>query len=117
MTRSRLPDRRACETFEFVHLGKMHTASVGRYADGRLSEIFVDTDKRDAQPDAVAVRDAAVAASLAFQHGVTAAELSAALERDSATGSPLGPIGKAVALAEGAQQRWDGAVVRQGGGA
>ncbi len=43
--RERLPDRRAAELFDFEHGGRRWTATIGRFADGRVAEIFVDAAK------------------------------------------------------------------------
>jgi hypothetical protein len=43
--RERLPDRRLCESYSFQHGGMKYTASIARYADGRLAEIFISNGK------------------------------------------------------------------------
>jgi hypothetical protein len=52
-----------------------------RFSDGRVAEIFLQNHKVGSQSDTNA-RDAALAASLAFQHGCTLDVLRAALLRD-----------------------------------
>src|SRR5262245_37488147 len=65
---ARLPDRRASEVFE-LELGGLHyTATISRFADGRVAEIFLQNHKPGSQSDSNA-RDSAIAASLALQHG------------------------------------------------
>jgi hypothetical protein len=59
--RQRLTDRRTCETFEFEVGGQHYTATIGRFADGMIGEIFLQNHKPGSQSDSNA-RDAAVAA-------------------------------------------------------
>lgn len=80
--RQRLTDRRPAETFEVEIAGLRYTATVGRYADGAVGEVFLQNHKPGSQSDANA-RDAAVAASLALQHGCPLETLQRALLRDS----------------------------------
>src|SRR3984957_20704739 len=65
--RERLPDRRVSELVDFEHAGRRWTLTVGRFADGRVGEVFLDTPKASAIGEIAA--DAAIAASVAFQHG------------------------------------------------
>src|SRR5262245_37811497 len=39
--RQRLPNRRAAETFEIEISGLRYTATAGRFADGRIGELFL----------------------------------------------------------------------------
>ena len=71
MSRERLPNRRQAESFEITHAGIAYVASVSRYRDGRLAEIFLSATKSGSYSDALA-RDAAIVASLALQGGVPA---------------------------------------------
>ena len=96
--RQRLKDRRACESFELEVAGQHFTATVGRYADGAIGEIFLQSRKPGSQSDANA-RDAAVAASLALQFGCPLETLRRALLRDS-HGQPSTPLGAALDLFE-----------------
>jgi hypothetical protein len=66
------------------------TASVGRFADGRIGELFLTNHKSGNQSDTNA-RDAAIVLSFALQHGADINEIRKALCRDSA-GRALGPI-------------------------
>ena len=72
------------------------SASVGRFADGRIGELFLNNHKSGNQSDTNA-RDAAIVLSFALQHGADINEIRKALCRDS-TGRPLGPIGAALDL-------------------
>ena len=91
--RQRLTNRRMCETFELEAGGLRYTATVGRYADGTIGEVFLQNHKPGSASDANA-RDAAVAASLALQFGCPIETLQRALLRDS-HGSPSTPLGAA----------------------
>jgi hypothetical protein len=66
--RQRLPDRRASETFSLECAGLAYTATVSRFADGRLGEIFLSNHKAGSHAD-TAARDAAIACSIALQFG------------------------------------------------
>jgi ribonucleoside-diphosphate reductase alpha chain len=91
--RKRLPNRRAHELLDFEHGGIGYTAGIGRFADGGLAEIFLNTAKHGSALDVIA-RDAAVAASLLFQHGCSVDTLRQALTRnqDGSAGGPLGTL-------------------------
>jgi hypothetical protein len=94
--RERLPNRRASETFNFEVDGLRYFATVSRFADGRIGEIFVGNHEAGSQSDTNA-KDAAVAASLALQHGCTLAVLRNALVRDT-RGRAATPLGVAIDL-------------------
>jgi hypothetical protein len=100
MTRQRLPDRRAAETFGLECAGLHYTATISRFDDGRLAEIFLTNHKAGSQSDTNA-KDAAVVCSLALQHGVPLDTIRRALMRDSA-GRANGPLGVALDLIEAA---------------
>jgi hypothetical protein len=91
MTRSRLPNRRASETFEITAGGLNYRATVGRFADGRVAEIFLSNHKVGSQAD-TAARDSAVVCSIALQFGVPLETIRRALMRDG-VGRPNGPLG------------------------
>ena len=92
----RLPDRRRAETFELECSGLKYTATVGRFADGSVGEIFLNNHKSNSASDANA-RDSAIVASLALQHGVPLETIRRALLRDS-HGRPSTPLGAALDL-------------------
>jgi ribonucleoside-diphosphate reductase alpha chain len=94
--RTRLPNRRACEHFGFQCNGLSYVASVGRFQDGRLAEIFIANSKAGSQSDSGA-KDAAVVASIALQHGVPLDVIRHALLRD-ARGIASSPLGAALDL-------------------
>jgi hypothetical protein len=92
--RNRLPDRRLAETFELEVAGLRYTATISRFTDGRIGEVFLQNHKPGSQSDANA-RDAAVAASLALQFGCPLETLKRALLRDSHN-RPSTPLGAAL---------------------
>jgi hypothetical protein len=94
MTRQRLPNRRLAETFELTVGGLHYTCTVGRFPDGSVGEVFLSNTKPSSQSD-VNARDAAVAASLAFQFGCPLETLRRALLRDS-QGKASSPLGQAL---------------------
>ena len=94
--RERLPDRRVSELVDFEHGGRRWTLTVGRFADGRVGEVFLDTPKASAIGEIAA--DAAIAASVAFQHG---APLETA--RHSLADRRAAPLGAALALIDAYQ--------------
>jgi hypothetical protein len=92
--RQRLPNRRTCESFNFELDGLRFTASVGRFPNGRIGELFLVNPKSGNQSDTNA-RDAAIILSFALQYGADIDAIRKALCRDSA-GSALGPVGAAL---------------------
>ncbi len=92
--RRRLPNRRACESFTFELGGLRFTASVGRFPDGSIGEVFLTNHKSGNQSDTNA-RDAAIILSFALQYGADIQEIRKALCRDS-QGRALGPLGAAL---------------------
>jgi len=92
--RERLPNRRAAETVDLECGGLRYTATVGRYDDGRIAEIFLTNHKAGSHAGIMA-SDAAVAASLALQSGVRLETLRKAMMRD-ARGIASGPLGVAL---------------------
>jgi ribonucleoside-diphosphate reductase alpha chain len=96
VSRQRLPNRRAHELLSFEHYGIWYTAGVGRFDNGDLAKIFLNTSKHGTAVD-VNARDAAVAASLLLQHGCHVDTLRRALTRNS-HGSASGPLARALDL-------------------
>ena len=93
-TRMRLPHRRGASTFNFEVGGLRYTATVGRFHDGRIGELFLQNHKSDSSADTNA-RDAAIAFSFAVQHGADPDAIRRALSRDS-RGNASGPLGAAL---------------------
>ena len=90
MNRQRLPNRRGSIRFSFQYENRLYSATLSKFADGKLAEVFIDTQKPDSQL-AVHAADAAVLASLLLQHGVTAAAIRHSI---------AGPLATALAQAE-----------------
>jgi hypothetical protein len=93
-TRERLPNRRLAESFNFECWGLAYAATIGRFRDGRLAEIFLTNHKNGSHADACA-RDSAIVCSLALQYGVPLAVITKALLRDE-QGRPSTPLGAAL---------------------
>jgi hypothetical protein len=94
--RRRLPDRRLSESFNFEIDGLRFTATISRFADGRIGELFLNNHKSGNQSDTNA-RDAAIILSFALQHGADINAIRRALCRDS-QGRALGPVSAALDL-------------------
>jgi len=90
MTRQRLPTRRASQLFDFQSMDMHFTASVSRYPDGRIAELFIDNHKAGSGIGTL-VRDLAIVFSFAAQHGADAEAVRRSLCRDS-SGKPLSPL-------------------------
>jgi ribonucleoside-diphosphate reductase alpha chain len=94
--RHRLSNRHQCESFTFELDGLRFTASVGRFSDGRVGELFLNKSGNQSDTNA---RDAAILLSFALQHGAVD-QIRKALCRNSA-GRALGPIGQALDILAG----------------
>jgi hypothetical protein len=92
--RERLPNRRASTTFDLEVAGLKYTATVSRFTDGRIGELFLSNHKNNSGADTNA-RDAAIAFSFAVQHGADPEAIRRALCRD-AKGNASGPLGAAL---------------------
>jgi hypothetical protein len=92
--RERLRDRRASTTFQIEVAGLRYTCTYSRFDDGRLAELFLSNHKSASAAD-TAARDAAVAFSIAVQHGASAETIRKACCRD-AQGRASGPLGAAL---------------------
>jgi hypothetical protein len=97
--RARLPNRRLCESFEVEVAGLRYTASVGRFPDGRIGEVFLTNHRVNSHADTNA-RDAAIVFSIAVQHGADLETIRRALCRDS-QGRASGPLGAALDIITG----------------
>jgi hypothetical protein len=94
--RERLAARRASLLFDFKSMGMRFTASVSRYPDSRIAELFIDNHKAGSSVGTL-VRDLAIVFSFAVQHGADAEAIRRSLCRDS-QGRPLGPLSTALGL-------------------
>jgi hypothetical protein len=89
--RERLPNRRLGETFDLEVAGLRYTATIGRFRDGRIGEIFLTNHKSNSAADTNA-RDSAIVCSIALQYGADVETIRKALCRDS-HGRASGPLG------------------------
>lgn len=96
--RRRLPNRRPHEIIEFTLDGVNYVGGVARFADGALAELFFHSAGKPGSTAERLAHDAAVAASLALQNGVTADQLRHSLVKLS-DGTAAGPLGVILALA------------------
>jgi hypothetical protein len=94
--RHRLPNRRPSETFALECAGLKYTATISRFNDGRVGEIFLSNHKGGSHAD-TAARDAAIACSIALQFGADIETVRRALCRDG-RGNASGPLGVALDL-------------------
>ena len=94
MMRRRLPNRRASETFAFRWANMDFTATISRFDDGQIAEIFLSNHQIGSHAD-TAAKDSAVVASIALQFGADIETLRKALLRD-ARGMASGPLGVAL---------------------
>ena len=103
--REPLPNWRYCETFEieFGGLSKPHTVTVGYYPDGRIGEVFINSNSTGTLTEAIA-RDGAIVLSLALQSGIELTTVQHALTRDS-QGSPMSIVGAVVDVLLGGDNR------------
>jgi hypothetical protein len=99
--RARLPDRRLHDLFEIDHDGIHYIVGIGRFQNGELAEIFLNASKTGTAA-AINAQDAAIAASLLFQHGCPTETLRRALTRNP-DGSAAGPLGAVLDLLGGPQ--------------
>jgi hypothetical protein len=67
ISRRHLPNRRPNETFAFDWLGMNFVATISRFDDNSVGEIFLSNGRVNSHAD-TAARDSAVVASLALQH-------------------------------------------------
>ena len=95
-TRHRLPDRHASETFNPQCAGLSYVATISRFGDGRIGEIFLTNHKAGSAAD-TAARDAAIVCSIALQFGADIETIRRALCRDG-SGKASGPLGAALDL-------------------
>src|SRR5262249_21213264 len=109
--RTRLPYRRASLIFDLESGGLRYTASVSRFYDGRVAEVFLQDHKPGSQSDANA-RDSAVAASLALQFGCPLRVLQRAILRDP-TGRAFTPLGVALDVIAELESEWPAELVAE----
>jgi hypothetical protein len=98
MNRECLPLRREATTFDVEAGGLRYLATVGRFPDGRLAEVFLVNNRQGSQAGIMA-SDSAVLCSIALQHGVPVETLRRARMRDP-QGRAIGPLGTVLDLIE-----------------
>jgi hypothetical protein len=101
--RSRLPNRRKCETRELAVGNTVIIASVGFDRAGRPAEVFLSGAK-DGSTMASILDDASVVISVALQHGIPAASLAKSISRApdyAGAMSPASVIGATLDLVAG----------------
>jgi hypothetical protein len=81
MSRERLPNRRANESQEFDRDGIRMTLTIGFKPSGEVGEVFLNCQPANSMLD-VLLSDAAIIASLAFQHGVSPWQIAHSIRRD-----------------------------------
>jgi hypothetical protein len=97
--RRRLPQRRACISFDFISQGMTFTASYSRGADGSVQEVFLRNHKASSMAG-INASDASVLFSIARQYGVPFDVLRKSLMRN-ANGTGQGLLAVALdAIAE-----------------
>ena len=101
--RQRLPNRRASETFAVECAGLSYVATISRFNDERIAELFLTNHRADSSAGIMS-SDCAIAASLAFQYGCPVDVLSRALSRDG-RGRPTSPLGVALAVVAASDER------------
>jgi hypothetical protein len=100
--RHRLPNRRKAVTQEVIAGAMTVTASIGFAEDGRPAELFLAAGKPGSMLDAL-LGDAAVAISIALQHGIQASALRKSVARipetiDGPATAAASPLGAALDL-------------------
>ena len=104
--RARLFNRRASESFALECDSLSYVATISRFADGRLGEIFLSNHKAGSAAD-TAARDGAIVCSIALQYGADLETIRKALCRDS-HGRASGPLGVALDLIAGGATKAEG---------
>jgi hypothetical protein len=79
--RTRLPNRGSSESFMFEVDGSRFTATVSRFSNGEIAELFLNNHKVGNQADTNA-RDAAILLPFALQHGAAIMQQIAADRED-----------------------------------
>ena len=92
--RLRLPNRRLSQTFDLESQSLKFTATVSRFDDGSVAEIFLQNHKAGSMAG-INAADAAVVCSLALQFGVPLEVIRKSLMRD-AQGRASGPLAQAL---------------------
>jgi hypothetical protein len=94
--RERLPNRRPSQNFAFRANGLHYTATVSRFPDGRIGELFLNNTRSNSASDTNA-HDSAIAFSFALQCAADPEAIRRALSRDG-QGRATGPLSRALDL-------------------
>src|SRR5438552_17812503 len=97
--RRKLSNRRPSITFDFRCNSLAYSATISRYPNGDLAEVFINNTKVGSDSDSAA-KDSAVVCSLALQFGVPLEAIRRALLRDP-RGVASSPLGVALDLIAG----------------
>jgi hypothetical protein len=98
-TRRKLANRRLSVSFTFECNSLRYTATISRYSNGDVAEVFLNNSKSGSHSDSAA-KDSAVVASIALQHNVPLDTIRKALLRDP-RGKPSSPLGVALDIVAG----------------
>lgn len=109
MPRNVLPTRRELDAFSFEWQGVHYHATIGRFEDNSIAEIFLDGGKPGSGVNIMG-KDASVVFSIARQFGVPLETIQAALSQEL-NGMHIGPLGIALQLANMEAAERDGAVL------
>lgn len=101
--REQLPNRRGCDLLNFECGGMEYTAGYTRFPDGRLAEVFLNSEKVGTATETNA-RDASIILSVALQHGADVENIRKAITRDP-DGTANGPIGRLLDILAAEPQR------------
>jgi ribonucleoside-diphosphate reductase alpha chain len=93
--RRTLPDRRHAETTTFRFDNIDFVLTIGRFRNGDIGELFLNTGSKLNSTADINAQDAAVAASIAIQYGCPVDVLRKAMKRKE-DGSPQGALGAAL---------------------
>ena len=99
-TRLTLPNRRETENVNFKVNNRKFILGIGRFDNGSIAEIFINTPMKAGSEADVNAKDGAIAVSLALQYGCPLKTLQGAMNRN-ADGSPQGPLGAALDAVRG----------------
>lgn len=92
MIRTMLPNRRYHEVINIADSGQNYHVGIGRAANGRVLEIWINGGKSGTHAETFA-RDWAVTASIALQHGTPVDAMRKSIARDR-SGRATGLAGK-----------------------
>jgi ribonucleoside-diphosphate reductase alpha chain len=92
MSRTRLPNRRSHQVAVVEHNGFKLIVGIGRFDDGRIGELFIDTCKGGSPLDTI-LRDSAILTSLALQAGIGVSTIRAAVANNGPVAAVLDRIG------------------------